>query len=82
LRNEEDTSREAVIKNLSLRLLEVDTATEVLDLFESHCITGRSSGAASNPLQVEAADQPEILIENLIMMLLFFKTKLQDMPRS
>ena len=73
----ESQTREAIIKNLSLQLLEIDTATQVLDLFEHHCITGRGSGAASDTLHAsEVKDHPEILIENLVMMLLFFKTKL------
>jgi hypothetical protein len=53
--DKDSQSREAIIKNLSLQLLEIDTATQVLDLFEHHCITGRGSGAASDPLQASEA---------------------------
>jgi hypothetical protein len=65
-----------MIKNLSLELLEVESAKDVLDLFEKHYLNKQS--AAEINFMEEEKKEP-ILIENLALLLLFFKTRLQNM---
>jgi hypothetical protein len=68
--------RDSMIKNLSLELLEVESAKDVLDLFEKHYLNKQ---AAAEINFMEEEKQEPILVENLALLLLFFKTRLQNM---
>jgi hypothetical protein len=57
-------------------LLESDTPQAVLDIFEKEYLS--PGGSAAEMIQQE--DYSEKYAENLIMLLLFFKTKAQDWP--
>ena len=70
--------RDAMIKNLSLELLEVESAKDVLDLFEKHYLN-KQAAAEITFMAAEKENEAPIYIENLALLLLFFKTRLQNM---
>ena len=59
------TSREDLVKNISLQLLNADSPLQVLDVFEKNFIVNRSE---------QHGEFREVFIEELFMLLYFFKT--------
>jgi hypothetical protein len=73
---EEPVDRATSIKNLSIKLLQSDTPQGVLDIFEKEYLSPGGSAAE----MISHEDLNEKYVENLIMLLLFFKTKAESSP--
>ena len=72
----EEDIRAAKVKNISLKLLGIESPKSVLDLFEQEFITVSRTGMPSK-------DEPQIAtIEELFMFLYFFKTQIRNMSEA
>ena len=65
LKDEDATDRDSLVKNLSLQLLNADSPVRVLDIFEKNFVSNRAE---------QHGEFREVFIEELFMMLYFFKT--------
>lgn len=69
--DKEATDRDTLVKNLSLQLLNVDSPTAVLDIFEKNFIANRAE---------QHGEFREVLVEELFMLLYFFKSQIRNVP--